>query len=138
MATKDAWSKVIANIRQSIRTTGYWTIEARLLRDAAGVRRIGARNWQDIQRRLAEAGLETDLDGIPIESDVVRVQPLGSTELIGIGRRLLDELDRADREVSPIAMWRDVVVRDLALSRWASKTARQQEPEGVRRVVEPR
>jgi hypothetical protein len=74
--TASVWNDLLREIDLRIERDGYWSGEARLLRDAAGYQRIRNRVWADIERRLQAAGFEVDTEfgGIPYESFYVTLR----------------------------------------------------------------
>jgi len=116
-----AWDELVAEIDANISATGSWAGEAMRLRDAAGYKRLRVRVWEDIVNRLNEAGFdaESEFGGVPFESLYVTVQARGWADWLAIGEALLDEFERAEKDIPDFGLWRDKRVRSRAIGRWA-------------------
>ena len=114
------------SIAQSVGRMGYWMAEARAVQEAAGLRRIGPRNWNVVRSRLAASGYELELEEVAHESDMIRIRPLGTAVWLRRGELLIEHLDRASGEIPEIANWRTELVNDLALHRWAAGLIRHE------------
>ena len=110
-----AWLELLAEIEREIGRVGYWSGEARRLRDAMGIRRLGRRNGAQLIEALRRRGYESDTDPINYESELLIVRRIGATELAKAISELLPAIREADRLVPRDADWRDLVVATLAV-----------------------
>jgi hypothetical protein len=116
MLTPDLWVALLASIRSECLAFGSWCGEARLLRDAAGAKRIGHRVAEVITARLAVAGYEID-EEILCESQSVIVTPTGTRDLAATVEALLPHIRRWDAAI-PSLPWRDALIAGWAVGRF--------------------
>jgi hypothetical protein len=112
------WLVLVDAIEAGIRRVGYWSGEARNLRDAAGFRRLTPGSCARIVSALANSGYECDPPDFLYESDPLMIGRIGAAELARTIEALLPAIREADRVVSPVATWRDATVAREALKAW--------------------
>jgi hypothetical protein len=105
---RDPWVALLDEIGEACRESGLWGSEARRIRDAAGIARIGRRAATAIEARLFAAGYELD-EPLKHESQPVVVTPRGTRELAALLEPLLPDLRACDAVVGN-APWRDQLV----------------------------
>jgi hypothetical protein len=105
---RDPWVGLLDEIGETCRESGLWGSEARRIRDAAGIARIGRRAAAAIEARLLAAGYELN-EPLKHESQPVVVTPRGTRELAALLEPLLPDL-RAFDAVMRNAVWRDQLV----------------------------
>jgi hypothetical protein len=118
-----SWESILRQIEDGIESAGYWSGEARLLRDAIGAQRLGKRVGQRILAALDQAGLECDTDPIAYESETLLIQRKGAARLVSLIKALLPAIREADREVPGVAIWRDDIVATRAIRKWRPQDA---------------
>lgn len=112
------WQELLNEIEDEIRRVGYWSGEARRLRDAAAIRRLTPNGGGRLVSALSRAGFECDPPGILYESEPVMIGRTGASDLAGTLEQLLPAIREADRTVPSIATFRDTNVARLALREW--------------------
>lgn len=114
----ETWARLFEEIERRIDGIGYWSGEARDLRDAAGRQRLGRVGGAKILAALAAAGFECDEPELRFESQTVVIRRAGGTDLAAIIAHLLPAIREADRNVPPNAEWRDEIVAGMAIRAW--------------------
>jgi hypothetical protein len=118
------WAALETELERRVLTDGFWWGEARVLRQAAGIRRFGPANWTAVRRRLAAAGLEPVPSVQPLESDPLYVRPIPWDGWERAGRLLLEAYELTDRQVPEDLPWHAAQVRDQAIGRWVGAMLR--------------
>jgi hypothetical protein len=111
------WSSLVAEIEREIDRVGWWSGEARVLRDAADYRRLGAPAARLLRGWLELGGYECE-GSLRYESEPIVVRRAGAGELARIVASLLPAIREADRAVPAGADHRDEVVARHALRAW--------------------
>jgi hypothetical protein len=112
------WLDMLDRIKNDIGRYGCWWGEARVLRDAAGRRRLTPAGGARIAGALGDAGFECDPPVPRYESETVLIGRIGSAELARTIEQLLPAIREADQIVPSIATFRDANVARQALRGW--------------------
>jgi hypothetical protein len=112
------WQQLLEEIDREIRRVGFWSGEARDLRDGAEMRRLTPAGGARLVAALRDAGFECDPVAIRYESEPVMIGRIGASDLTRIIEQLLPAIRDADRAVPVIATFRDANVARLALRAW--------------------
>lgn len=120
MTSIEPWQELLTSIADDCRAVGFWSGEARRLRDAHGAKRMGPRIVEAIASRLARSGY--DLDECPsFEGDPVLVTPAGTKQLAAQVLPLLADLRALDGVIPRDLPWRDDLVACRAVGRWLAR-----------------
>ena len=118
------WVALAIEMERQVLADGCWFGEARVLREAAGIRRFGPANWAAVRRRLADAGLEPVPSVQPIVSDPLWVRPIPWDGWERAGRLLLEAYEVMDHQIPNDLPWHAAVVRDRAIGLWVGAMLR--------------
>lgn len=121
LSLPETWAAFLQAVDAQIDRTGFWGGEARVLRDAAGLKRFGRSNGARVLSAIAAAGLECDEPELRYESQTVVIRRAGATALAATIADLLPAIRAADREVPSVAVRRDAVVARTAMRAWRPK-----------------
>ncbi len=97
-----SWDAFLADVEREIAGYGYWSGEARVLRDAAGRKRLGVAGGRVVVAALEAAGyeVEPEFDAPPrFECESVIIRHAGGSELAKTIEALLPAIREADRAV---------------------------------------
>src|SRR5215210_7338448 len=100
-----AWFTLLDTIEAGIRRYGYWSGEARDLRDAVGLRRLTPRACARIVAALGNSGYECEPPDFRYESVPLMIGRTGAAEIARTIEALLPAIREADRAVPPGATW---------------------------------
>jgi hypothetical protein len=120
----EGWAALAIEFEQRVLADGYWSGEARVLREAAGIRRFGLANWAAVRQRLEDAGLEPVPSVQPIESDPLYVRPIPWDGWERAGRLLLEAYELTERQVPNDIPWHGTLVRARAIDQWVGAMLR--------------
>jgi hypothetical protein len=122
------WLDMLDRIKNDIDRYGYWSGEARALRDAAGIRRLTPTGSARIAAALSDAGFECEPPAPRYESEPVLIGRIGSAELALTIEQLLPAIREADRMVPSSATFRDANVARQVLRAWPGRPGPSRRP----------